>query len=44
MYFCALKNEEVITSENLSTYQNMFHQIPYRLNEHVFHSGEVQSN
>ena len=44
MYSSALKNEEVITSEILSIYQTMFRQIPYRLNGHVFHSGEVQSN
>jgi len=42
--FSALKNEEVITSENLNTYHNMCHQIPYCLNGEVFHSDEAQSS
>ena len=42
--FSALKNKEAINSENLSIYQNMCRKIPYRLNGHVFHSGEVQSS
>jgi len=44
IYPSALKNEEVITSETLSSYQTMCRRIPYRLNGLVFHSGEVQSN
>jgi hypothetical protein len=43
MYPSAVKNEKVITSEILSSYQSMCRQIPYRLNGHVFQSGEVQS-